>query len=71
LLKKALNLAMLDAKSRFRAATKSCEQGKWKVLSVREEAQMSICQWRALSGTSQKLQAQARIVAPIILRSKD
>ena len=37
LLKKALNLAMLDAKNRFRAATKSCEPSKWKVLSIREE----------------------------------
>jgi uncharacterized protein YggE len=36
LLKKALNLAMLDAKNRFKAATKSCAPSKWKVLSVQE-----------------------------------
>lgn len=37
LFKRALGLAMLDAKARFLAATKSCKPSKWKVLSVREE----------------------------------
>lgn len=34
---KALNLAMLDAKARLRAALKSCKDHQWKVLRIKEE----------------------------------
>jgi uncharacterized protein YggE len=36
--KEALNLAMLDAKARFKAATQSCKEHPWKVLSIKEES---------------------------------
>ena len=34
--RKAINLAMLDAKARFKSAIKSCRPHQWKILSIRE-----------------------------------
>lgn len=35
--KEALNLALLDAKSAFKAATQSCKNHPWKIMNIREE----------------------------------